>query len=278
MSLTKEQIADLTVRAMTSREDQPISVSKAELHALLRSLEADASATGTTDEHLALAKRAIKAMAEDGWLYFGVEGMNPAQELCYDAYIKLGLKELGDEVEAPPTGDSVRVPREPTENMVKRFMSVYCGGSFALAYRAMLAAAPVAATGAQEAVLDGVAAAVAVAVFECGDRFNELPEWFREIWDRRIAYALNAAPQPAASAPEEKAMLPEANALAGFIRDGKRIDWLEDNHTLHQKVEILYVVDGYQVTLMHEDGFTEKSPRFEGHDLRAAIDEAMSHV
>ncbi len=55
-----------------------------------------------------------------------------------------------------------------------------------------------------------------------------------------------------------------------------RLKWLEDNHTLHRSVEILYVVDGYEVTVMHEDGVTELSPRFRGETLAAAIDSAMN--
>lgn len=31
------------------------------------------------------------------------------------------------------------------------------------------------------------------------------------------------------------------------------IQWLENNHTLHRKVEALYVVDGYQVEITHDD-------------------------
>jgi hypothetical protein len=61
----------------------------------------------------------------------------------------------------------------------------------------------------------------------------------------------------------------------GAREDAARLDWLENNHTLHKSVEIVYVVDGYQVCLLHEDGVTELSPKFEGHDLRSAIDEAM---
>ena len=60
-----------------------------------------------------------------------------------------------------------------------------------------------------------------------------------------------------------------------YKHDTERLTWLEDNHTLHKSVEIIYVVDGYQVTLMHEDGVTELSPRFQGHDLRSAIDAAL---
>lgn len=66
--------------------------------------------------------------------------------------------------------------------------------------------------------------------------------------------------------------------LAQRVKDAKRLDWLEEHHTLHKQVEILYVVDGYEVTLMHEDGLTELSPRFHGETLRAAIDKAMSDL
>ena len=60
--------------------------------------------------------------------------------------------------------------------------------------------------------------------------------------------------------------------------DKDRLDWLEANHTLHQSVEITYVVDGYDVVLLHEDGISELSPRFHGDDLREAIDKAMKCV
>lgn len=52
-------------------------------------------------DELELAKAAIKAMAEDGWLFHGVEGMSESQKLCYEAYLKLGLKD-GCFVYAPP--------------------------------------------------------------------------------------------------------------------------------------------------------------------------------
>lgn len=55
----------------------------------------------------------------------------------------------------------------------------------------------------------------------------------------------------------------------------KCLTWLEDNHTLHRNVKILYVVDGYEVTLMDEDSFTRISPTFRGDDLQSAIDAAM---
>ena len=55
-----------------------------------------------------------------------------------------------------------------------------------------------------------------------------------------------------------------------------QIKWLEDNSALHKMVEILYVVDGYEVTVMHEDGVTELSARFRGATLGEAIDAALS--
>jgi hypothetical protein len=36
-----------------------------------------------------LLESAIVAMAEDGWLYHGQEGMSEAQEKCYDAYLTI---------------------------------------------------------------------------------------------------------------------------------------------------------------------------------------------
>jgi hypothetical protein len=54
------------------------------------------------------------------------------------------------------------------------------------------------------------------------------------------------------------------------------IKWLEDNHTLHTSVEILYVVDGYEVTVMHENGVTPLSKTYHGETLLTAIDRARS--
>ena len=60
------------------------------------------------------------------------------------------------------------------------------------------------------------------------------------------------------------------------MTDAERLDWLERNHTLHQSVEIIYVVDGYEVQIVDEDGFTNLSPAFHGADLRSAIDSAIA--
>jgi hypothetical protein len=52
-----------------------------------------------------------------------------------------------------------------------------------------------------------------------------------------------------------------------------RVDWLEAKHTLHRGVEILYVVDGYEVQLTDDDE-PVGSP-YRGETLRDAIDAAM---
>ncbi len=57
--------------------------------------------------------------------------------------------------------------------------------------------------------------------------------------------------------------------------DDARFAWLEANSTLHKRVEILYVVDGYEVQIWHEDGITKLSPTYWGATLRAAIDKAL---
>lgn len=57
--------------------------------------------------------------------------------------------------------------------------------------------------------------------------------------------------------------------------DAKRLDWLEEKHTLHDSVEILYVVDGYNVDVMIHDGSTCHSSSH-GATLRAALDHAMT--
>jgi hypothetical protein len=53
-----------------------------------------------------------------------------------------------------------------------------------------------------------------------------------------------------------------------------RAAWLQNMHTLHRTVEMLYVVDGYQVTLCW-DG-TPISPDYHGETLALAIDKAMA--
>lgn len=58
------------------------------------------------------------------------------------------------------------------------------------------------------------------------------------------------------------------------MNDAARLDWLERMHTLHKSVDILYVVDGYEVALMHDSG-RQLSEMYHGESLREAIDKIM---
>lgn len=58
------------------------------------------------------------------------------------------------------------------------------------------------------------------------------------------------------------------------MTDGQMIDWLERMHTLHQQVEILYVVDGYEITVTH-DGEPIFGQRWRGENLREALTKAL---
>lgn len=53
-----------------------------------------------------------------------------------------------------------------------------------------------------------------------------------------------------------------------------RLEWLESMHTLHGAVEILYVVDGYQLTQTYDDAAVGKPVR--GATLEKAIDKAIA--
>ncbi len=57
--------------------------------------------------------------------------------------------------------------------------------------------------------------------------------------------------------------------------DTDRLNWLEDQHSLHRSVDMLYVVDGYNVTIMHDGN---EGPCFHGATLREAIDNAMRNA
>lgn len=57
--------------------------------------------------------------------------------------------------------------------------------------------------------------------------------------------------------------------------DSQRLDWYEASHTLHQSIESLYVVDGFQIE-MQIDG--NEGPTFHGQDMRDAIDQAMRNL
>lgn len=56
--------------------------------------------------------------------------------------------------------------------------------------------------------------------------------------------------------------------------DAEIIDWLEQQSTLHQQVEILYVVDGFQVMLTY-DGFPITGKEWRGETLREAFAKAL---
>jgi hypothetical protein len=66
-------------------------------------------------------------------------------------------------------------------------------------------------------------------------------------------------------------MLVSALKLTGVKM--KHIEWLEMMHTLHGAVEILYVVDGYQLTRTY-DG-SEVGKPIHGKSLAIAIDNAI---
>lgn len=58
------------------------------------------------------------------------------------------------------------------------------------------------------------------------------------------------------------------------MTDSERLDWYQAQHTLHKSLEVLYVVDGYELSLMAEDGETVLAT-YKGESLRGAIDQAM---
>lgn len=57
------------------------------------------------------------------------------------------------------------------------------------------------------------------------------------------------------------------------ITDKDRIQWLENMHTLHGAVEILYVVDGYQLTQTYDD--SQIGEPVHSENLAGAIDKAI---
>lgn len=60
------------------------------------------------------------------------------------------------------------------------------------------------------------------------------------------------------------------------LTDKARLDWLQAQHTLHRAVEVLYVVDGYELTVTY-DGNPITGYRYHGDTLRAAIDLAIGY-
>lgn len=56
--------------------------------------------------------------------------------------------------------------------------------------------------------------------------------------------------------------------------DKEILDWLESQYDLHRKLEIMYVVDGYQVEF-RRDGNKTNGKRYRGETLRGALCRAM---
>jgi hypothetical protein len=74
------------------------------------------------------------------------------------------------------------------------------------------------------------------------------------------------------------AALESANAalkerLAAVEKDTERLDWYEVQHGLHTAVEVLYVVDGYDLSLTYNGDSTAE---FHGDTVRVAIDAAIA--
>jgi hypothetical protein len=65
-----------------------------------------------------------------------------------------------------------------------------------------------------------------------------------------------------------------AAMLRSLEKDAERLDWIEARLTLHSDVEMLYVVDGYEVQHVINDGATVMASGHGDH-LRAAIDRAI---
>lgn len=55
--------------------------------------------------------------------------------------------------------------------------------------------------------------------------------------------------------------------------DAEMLDFLQRHHTLHKKVDFLYVVDGYEAVVTWDD--EPMSPVFKGLTLREALEELM---
>ena len=62
-----------------------------------------------------------------------------------------------------------------------------------------------------------------------------------------------------------------ADIITELGQDKIRLDWMERMNTLHVTVEIIYVVDGYEVTIDRESSREE----YRGDTLREALDNAM---
>lgn len=57
--------------------------------------------------------------------------------------------------------------------------------------------------------------------------------------------------------------------------DAKRLAWYESKHTLHNSLELLYVVDGYELSVMEQDS-QHLVATYWGKTLAECIDNAMA--
>lgn len=60
-----------------------------------------------------------------------------------------------------------------------------------------------------------------------------------------------------------------------ILSDEARLQWMEDHLSLHKDVELLYVVDGYDLTLLDTTPGMSGERVYHGETLRDAIDAAM---
>lgn len=58
------------------------------------------------------------------------------------------------------------------------------------------------------------------------------------------------------------------------MTDSERLDWYQAQHTLHRSLEVLYVVDGYELSIMADDG-DRVLATYKSETLRDAIDQAI---
>lgn len=59
------------------------------------------------------------------------------------------------------------------------------------------------------------------------------------------------------------------------ITDAQRLAWYESKHTLHNDLELLYVVGGFEMSVMEQDGQHCKAV-YSGKTLAECIDRAMA--
>jgi HD superfamily phosphohydrolase YqeK len=58
--------------------------------------------------------------------------------------------------------------------------------------------------------------------------------------------------------------------------DTQVLNFIEKHHTLHTKIDVLYVVDGYEVTLLRDE--SQISETFKGDTLRDALGQMMAAI